>query len=259
MRQADRLDTILERVREDAQVDVNGLVDALGASPATVRRDLDLLAERGLVTRTHGGARKRDSIAYDLPLRYRSANGGEAKAAIAAAAASLIRPGQVVGLSGGTTVTRIADTLAHSPFSKELTVVTNAVDIASQLAMNSDIRVLVVGGVLNPGTYELVGPMAHQSLSGLWLDLAFIGADAFDRSGATTRSEEEAFINRLMASRAETGILTASSSKYGTRTMASIGGPEVFSTVITDDGLDEADRAELEASGFEVQTASDPE
>ncbi|RDB47297.1 DeoR/GlpR transcriptional regulator [Tsukamurella tyrosinosolvens] len=255
MRQSERLDRILEMLRGDAQVDVTTLVNALEVSPATARRDLDLLTERGLAERTHGGARRKESIAYDLPLRYRSTSGNEAKAAIATEAVAMLRPGQVVGLSGGTTVTRIADTLARTTFAPDLTVVTNAVDIASRLALNSAMKVLVVGGVLNPGTYELVGPIAYQSLSALTLDIAFIGADAFDLAGASTASEEEAFINRLMATRARHGVLTASAAKFGTRAMASIGGADILTTVITDHTLSDSQLTDLEGADFEVRRA----
>ncbi|NKF30621.1 DeoR/GlpR transcriptional regulator, partial [Pseudomonas sp. BGM005] len=136
MKRAARLNAILDLLAADGEVNVDELVERFGASAATTRRDLDSLAEQRLLTRTHGGAVAHD-VAYELPIRYRSHQRTQQKASIAQAAAALVAPGMVVGLSGGTTTTAIAaalaarDDLSAGP---GITVVTNAVNIAAQLA-----------------------------------------------------------------------------------------------------------------------------
>src|SRR5436190_2322721 len=107
MRQADRLSAIIERLASDGAVDVADLVDRLGASPATVRRDLQLLEEQRMLSRTHGGAVARD-VLYELPLRYKAARHQEEKKRIAAKAAARVSDGSVIGFTGGTTTTEVA-------------------------------------------------------------------------------------------------------------------------------------------------------
>ncbi|GAA3835296.1 DeoR/GlpR family DNA-binding transcription regulator [Brevibacterium ammoniilyticum] len=252
----DRLDRILARLDRDSTVGVEALSEELGVSLATVRRDLDVLEGRRLLERTHGGASRRN-VDYDLSLRYKEAAATEAKAAIARVAIDRIAPGSTVGLSGGTTTFMVADALSQrDDLLHDLTIVTNAVDIANKLAVHPGIKVIVCGGVINTSSFELVGSFVDAVLRGIWLDLAFIGVHAFSASaGGTTANEDEAYVNRLMAQRAERAVVVADSSKYGRRSFASVGGTEVFGEIITDDSLGEEALSELTAAGFTVDLA----
>lgn len=257
MNRAGRLSAILDLLAEHGEVSVDQLVESLGASAATTRRDLDSLAERRLLTRTHGGA-VAQSVAYDLPIRYRSHLGTGAKERIAATAASLVEPGQVVGLSGGTTTTAIAAALAarEDLAAGGLTVVTNAVNIAAQLAMRPEFKVVVTGGVIHASSFELVGPFVEQLLTGIRLDIAFIGVNGLSAAdGATTHDEAEALVNRMMAERATRAVIVADASKVGRAAFAHVGGSGLFPGVITDAGVADADRTALADAGFEVRTA----
>ncbi|WP_314097945.1 DeoR/GlpR family DNA-binding transcription regulator [Microbacterium foliorum] len=258
MKRAARLNAILDRLAADGEVNVDELVDRFGASAATTRRDLDALAEQRLLTRTHGGA-VAHSVAYELPIRYKSHQRTQQKESIAQAAAALVAPGMVVGLSGGTTTTAIAaalaarDDLAVGP---GITVVTNAVNIAAQLATRPDIKVVVTGGVIHSRSYELVGPFVEQLLRGVRLDIAFIGVNGMDAAaGATTQDEREAAVNRMMAERARRAVVVTDSSKLGTVAFAAVGGAELFPVLLTDDGADAATLADLRAAGYEVLTS----
>jgi len=258
MKRAARLNAILDLLAADGEVNVDELVERFGASAATTRRDLDSLAEQRLLTRTHGGA-VAHSVAYELPIRYKSHQRSQQKESIAQAAAALVAPGMVVGLSGGTTTTAIAaalaarDDLAAGP---GLTVVTNAVNIAAQLATRPDIKVVVTGGVIHSRSYELVGPFVEQLLRGVRLDIAFIGVNGMDaEAGATTQDEREAAVNRMMAERARRAVVVTDSSKLGTVAFAAVGGAELFPVLLTDDGADAASLAGLRAAGYEVLTA----
>ncbi|MFD5214045.1 DeoR/GlpR family DNA-binding transcription regulator [Microbacterium sp. NPDC058345] len=257
MNRAARLTAILDLLAEQGEVSVEQLVDRFGASAATTRRDLDSLAERRLLTRTHGGA-VAQSVAYELPIRYKSHHATGAKERIAAAAAALVAPGQVVGLSGGTTTNAIATALAARDdlTGAGLTVVTNAVNIAAQLAMRPEFKVVVTGGVIHSRSFELVGPFVEQLLGGVRLDIAFIGVNGMDAaSGATTHDEAEAAVNRMMAERAERAVVVADASKLGRAAFAHVGGPELFPVVLTDAGADAAQRAALAEAGYEVRAA----
>jgi len=257
MNRAARLTAILDLLAAQGEVSVDQLVDRFGASAATTRRDLDSLAERRLLTRTHGGA-VAQSVAYELPIRYRSHLGTGAKERIAVAASALVEPGSVVGLSGGTTTNAIATALAARDDLAEhgLTVVTNAVNIAAQLAMRPEFKVVVTGGMIHPRSFELVGPFVEQLLAGIRLDIAFIGVNGLSAAdGATTHDEAEAAVNRMMAERASVAVAVADASKVGHAAFAHVGGAELFRTVITDAAVPAPQRDALTDAGYEVRIA----
>ena len=255
MKRAARLSAILDLLAAQGEVTIDQLVERFGASPATSRRDLDSLAEQRLLTRTHGGA-VAQSVAYELPVRYKSHLRTHAKERIAHAAAALVEPGATVGLSGGTTTTAIAAALAAREDLGEITVVTNAVNIAAQLATRPDIKVVVTGGVIHSRSYELVGPFVEQLLAGVHLDVAFIGVNGIAAdAGATTHDEREAAVNRMMAERATRAVIVADSDKAGAVAFAHVGDAGLFPLLITDVGIEDAAADELAGAGFEILRA----
>ena len=261
MNRAERLNSVLAMLAQTGQVDIDDIVAALGVSHATARRDLDTLDEQQLLTRTRGGAIGR-SVAYDLPLRYKYQQNSEQKQQIALAASALVPRGSVVGLCGGTTSTAIAnelslraDLIEPSP-RPTLTVVTNAINIAAQLAMRPQIKTVVTGGVVHTRSYELVGSYSDLVLGNISLDIAFIGINGMHPViGPTTHDEREASVNSLMAARAARAILVADSSKIGKKAFATMGGPRQFGTLITDSGITDHQRGELVDRGYEVIVA----
>jgi len=255
MNRAQRLNSVLAMLAEAGQVDVADIVAELGVSPATARRDLDTLAEQQHLTRTHGGAISQP--VYDL--RYKHQQNSEQKQRIALAASALVQRGAVIGLCGGTTSTAVANVLASRADLREagpeptLTVVTNAINIAAQLAMRPQIKTVVTGGVLHSRSYELVGNYTEAVLGSVTLDLAFIGVNGIDPVlGPTTRDEREATVNRLIASRAMRVVVVADSSKIGKKAFATMGDARLFGTLITDDGITAEQRTELTEHGYEV-------
>jgi DeoR family transcriptional regulator, aga operon transcriptional repressor len=263
----ERMNALLELLGERRRVDVEEAATALEVSAATMRRDMDTLAEQQLLTRTRGGA-VLSSVAYDLPIRYKRGHHAVQKQAVAQAAARMVGRGDVVGLSGGTTTTEIARTLATRPEFAEpasgadaqLTIVTNSLNIANELAVRPQIKIVVTGGVAHSRSFELSGPFSELVLRQLTLDIAFIGVNGIDpRWGATVEDEAEATTNRLMARRAAHAVVVADSSKVGVRCFAHVGGPDVFSTFVTDAGVDETAREELTSGGLRVVTATEPE
>ncbi|MDR5700482.1 DeoR/GlpR family DNA-binding transcription regulator [Agromyces aerolatus] len=261
MNRAERLNTLLDMLAETGRLEVDDLVAKLGVSAATARRDLDTLAAQQLLSRTHGGA-VAQSVAYDLPLRYKQERQASEKNEIAQVASSLVPTGAVVGLCGGTTSTAIANALAAradllepSPH-PNLTVVTNAINIAAQLAMRPQIKVVVTGGVVHSRSYELVGPYSDMVLERITLDIAFIGVNGIDPvMGATVHDEGEASINSLMARRAARAVVVADSSKIGRKAFATMGGAHLFGTLITDRGITDKQKAAFTELGIEVLVA----
>jgi DeoR family transcriptional regulator of aga operon len=231
MRQADRLTAVLERLSQNGSLGVVELAADLHVSPATVRRDLQLLEEQHLLSRTHGGA-VANGVVYELPLHYRSARHGEEKRRIAREAASRVAEGTAIGLTGGTTTTEVARAIVALP---RLTVVTNSLSIASELAVRPNLKLVVTGGVARVESYELVGPLAEASLAGLNVDQVFVGVDGISaRAGLTTHHEVEAHTNRALISCARRVVVVADSSKIGQVAFARICELDRVDELITD-------------------------
>jgi DeoR family transcriptional regulator, aga operon transcriptional repressor len=247
MRQSDRLDTILTRLSERGSVGVTGLAQDLGVSMATIRRDLELLESQRLLSRTHGGAVSH-GVLYELPLRYRSGRHEAEKRRIAEAAAARLGDARVVGLTGGTTTTEVARRIAGL----SLTVVTNALNIAAELAVRPNLKLVVTGGVARPESYELVGPLADATLDDLNIDVVFVGVDGASSAGMTTHHEVEAHTNRRMIERARRVVVVCDASKVGRSALAVICRPRDVDELITAGSTDGTRLEELRAAGVGV-------
>jgi len=247
VRRSDRLDGILAELSENGSVSARDLVLRFDASPATIRRDLELLEEQKLLTRSHGGAVANGTV-YELPVRYRSDHRAEEKRRIADAALERIDGAQTICFSGGTTTTEVARRLRG----RSLTVVTNAVNIASELVISETIRLVLTGGVARPQTYELIGPLAEQSLEKLNMDVTFLGVDGINPAGVTTHDEVEAQTDRKMVERATRVIVVCDSSKIGRAALSEICPLTEVDELITDTGAPAAEIKALRAAGIEV-------
>ncbi|WP_445399275.1 DeoR/GlpR family DNA-binding transcription regulator [Streptomyces sp. LE64] len=253
-----RWKALLDLLVEHGRLDVEEAAAALSVSAATIRRDFDQLAEQQMLVRTRGGA-VLHGVSYELPLRYKSARRAPEKQRIAEAAAGLIAPGEAVGLTGGTTTTEVARALAVRPDlasgSPALTIVTNALNIANELAVRPQFKIVLTGGVARPQSYELTGPLADTVLRQLSVDVAVLGVVAFDAlHGAAAHHEGEAATNRLLCERAERVVVVADSSKLGTRAFAHIRPARGVDALITDRAADPEQVARFEEAGITVLT-----
>lgn len=258
-----RWNALLEIVADDGRVEIDTAAARFAVSPATIRRDLDHLADQQLVVRTRGGA-VAHSVSYELPLRYKQTRHRDAKERIAKVVAGLVAPGSVVGLNGGTTTTEVARALAVAAAGariddgsgRGLTVVTNALNIAHELAVRPHVKLVVTGGVLRPQSYELVGPLTSPSLERLALDVAVLGVDGLTAdAGATTNDESEAAVSEAMAVRARTVVVVADASKLGRRAFARACELAAVDVVITDTSADPTIARDLRDTGVEVRLA----
>ena len=256
-----RLRTLIDLLAGQGRLSVAAAAHELGVSEATVRRDFTSLANQQLVTRTHGGV-VATSVAYDLPVRYRGGGDSDTKERIAALACDLVLPGQVVGFNGGTTTSATArrlaarTDLAESTAKPALTVVTNALNIATEMVLRPYIRTVSLGGVARSQSYELVGPMASSMLRELWLDHLILGVDGFTaEAGASCFHEGEASINALMVQQATVVTVVAAAEKLGRRSFARICETGAVDTLITDESADEQVVESLRANGLHVLIA----
>jgi DeoR family transcriptional regulator of aga operon len=157
-----------------------------------------------------------------------------------------------VGFTGGTTTTEVARVLMTRP---RLTVVTNALNIASELALRPDLRLIVTGGTARSESYELVGPLADLTLDGLNVDVAFVGVDGISvDAGLTTYHEVEAHTNRRLIGRAARVVVVADGSKVGRRALARIAGLDDIDELITDGSADSSELSRLLDAGVVVTT-----
>ncbi|MEV3973282.1 DeoR/GlpR family DNA-binding transcription regulator [Streptomyces sp. NPDC050698] len=253
-----RWKALLELLVERGRLDVEDAAVELGVSAATIRRDFDGLAEQQMLVRTRGGAVVH-GVSYELPLRYKAARRVSEKQRIAKAVADLVAPGEAVGLTGGTTTTEVARALAVrgdlSSGSPALTVVTNALNIAGELAVRPQFKIVLTGGVARPQSYELVGPLADGVLAQITVDVAVLGVVAFDVThGAAAHDEAEAAINRLLCERAQRVVVAADSGKLGQRAFARICAAEAVDTLVTDTAAGAQTVRRFEEAGLRVLT-----
>ena len=246
----ERRRAILESVKRDGRVLVADLAHRFRTSQVTIRKDLEVLHEQRQLHRTHGGALPaRDRALDDPTLREKEQLHRREKMLIAAAAARMVQPGQVVILDSGTTATAVARALREL---YNLTIITNAVNIAAELAGTS-IEVILTGGTLRKNSFSLVGPMAEETLRHLNADLLFLGVDGFDvHYGLTTPNLLEAKVNRVMMAVAQRTVLVCDSSKFGRRSLSLIAPISSMHEIITDRGIPKSALQILKKAGIEV-------
>lgn len=239
-KQAARLKAILRDLQQDGSVSMDDLRSRHGASPATLRRDLQELETRGLLRRTHGGAMSIEPLFYE-PFRTSSSfqdlvtRQVEEKRRIGRAASELIRPGNTLSLTAGTTTAEVVRSL---PYDYDLKVITNTVNIAMELSKRRDVDVFVTGGHLRGDWFSLVGPTAIDVLRHAFVDIAFIGADGIDaRAGLTCRNSDEAAVNRVMVGQAKRCVAVVDSSKFGIVSEWQICQVAACESIVTDTGV----------------------
>jgi DeoR family transcriptional regulator of aga operon len=241
---------ILQRLHHDGRVLVSQLARDLEISPVTVRNDLNALAKDGLVLRAHGGAVKAESTLLDREVGEKAKLHAPEKLGIAAKAAALVSEGQCVVLDSGSTTTAVARAIKHL---KNLTVITNALNIAVELVDAPGVEVILTGGVLRRNSLSVVGHLGEDVLSELTADVLFLGVDGIDpQFGYTTPNLLEARVNQQMLRISREKIVVADSSKFGRRSLAVICSADKVQRVITDSGVERRWVEELTSMGVEV-------
>jgi DeoR family transcriptional regulator of aga operon len=244
----ERRQHILELIQHQGRALVSDLSEQLNISQITIRKDLDYLQSKGVIQRSHGGAlRVQSSALIDPTLQEKQKHNFREKERIAAAATKMVEEGQCVILDSGTTTTAVAERLKRF---KQLTVITNAVNIAAELA-GTDFEVILVGGTLRKNSFSLVGPLAEDNLEEMHADILFLGVDGFDLEvGITTPNFLESRVNRAMVKATRQVVAVCDSSKFNRRSLSRIAPPGAIHHVITDQNLPKDIQEALRAMGI---------
>jgi DeoR/GlpR family transcriptional regulator of sugar metabolism len=247
-----RQQAILERIRRTGGARVAELVQDLGVSDMTIRRDLEVLADRGLIEKVHGGATATGTGSTEEPgFAAKSVRQRAEKEAIARRAAQFVRPGSAVALSAGTTTWTLAHHLVDVP---DLTVITNSVRIADVFhrAARGDQTIVLTGGVRTPSD-ALVGPVAVAAVRSLNVDTLMLGVHGMGaRAGFTTPNLLEAETDRALVDAAHQLIVLADHTKWGTVGISTIAELSRAHVVISDTGLAEDAREQLSEHAGEL-------
>jgi DeoR family transcriptional regulator, aga operon transcriptional repressor len=244
-----RLNQILSAVVARGHIDVSSLASEFGVSRATIRRDLEALQKQRLVSRTHGGATIHAAF-NDLPLSYKTAQDLPAKQRIARCAVEFLAGARVIGTTGGTTVSQFARLLSNRD---ELTIVTNALNVAADLLGNPRLRVLMAGGEVRGSSQESVGLSAEAFVSNYNIDVAFLGVDGVDAlAGCTNYDAAGARVNAMLCQRARQRIVLADATKIGRVTLAQVCGMPEVDILITDARAPEAQLTQIRSQGCRV-------
>jgi DeoR family transcriptional regulator of aga operon len=213
-----RFTAILTALQKSGSVSVEELSKELDVSVVTIRRDLDALQTQGLLRRTHGGAVSIEPLFYEPFRNDRSFQAqverfADEKRRIGRAAAALIKEGEIIASTPGTTTTEV---IRGIPLNHKITVVTSTVNVAMELSKRKDLEVFVTGGHLHGDWFSLVGPTAAQSLSHVLIHTLFVGADGIDpKFGVSCYSSDEAQLNSAMVRHAQRRIAVIDHSKFG--------------------------------------------
>jgi DeoR family transcriptional regulator of aga operon len=241
---------ILQKLVENGQVDVNSLSKDLGVSEVTIRNDLTKLEEKKMLIRARGGAIKLDRVGTDFHLADKNKQHLEEKKRIGEKAASLIEEGDTIILDSGTTTIEITRHLSRL---NNLTIITNALNVATVLVEHKNTNVIIPGGFLKKNSFSLVGSSAEESFRNYFCDKLFIAVDGFSTThGISTPSIEEAHLNRIMIEISKKVIVVADSSKFLKRSFALIAPVSKVDVVITDKGILPEDQKKLESQGIEL-------
>lgn len=244
-----RLEKIRQIVSRDKSVYVEDIVAKFKVSAVTARKDLKALELMNVLVRTHGGAMVAESTTLDLPLYEKQKIRTKEKIRIAQQANKLITEGDVVILDNGSTSTFIARELKERT---GITIITNAVNIASELA-SGKLDIILTGGNLRQQSYSLIGPLAEASLKDMTADKYFMSVDGIDfQHGFTTPNILETKISQTMMKAAQQIIVVADSSKFGRRRTGIICGVKEVNSLITNDDISKENRNALKKLGVEL-------
>jgi DeoR family transcriptional regulator, aga operon transcriptional repressor len=246
----DRRVVILQKLGQFGQVDVISLSKELGVSEVTIRNDLTRLEEKKMLIRARGGAIKVDGVGTDFHLSDKNKQHLDEKRRIGQVAAGLIEDGDTIILDSGTTTIEITK---HISRLSNLTIITNALNVANELAELENTNVIIPGGFLRKNSLSLIGSTAEENFKNYFCDKLFLAVDGFSTThGLSTPNPEEAHLNRIMIEISKKVIVVADSSKFLKRSFALIAPISKVDTVVTDAEISSEDHKRLENAGIEV-------
>ncbi|QEY19808.1 DeoR/GlpR transcriptional regulator [Psychrobacillus sp. AK 1817] len=222
---------IIDELSIKGKVEILELVELLGVSAMTIRRDLDELEKQKKLIRTHGGAALPQAIIGEQSYEQKLSEAHIQKKEIAQIAVGLVKDGMRILLDSGTTTLEIARLLKSRT---NITVVTNDIKIAAELT-DSNLEVILLGGKIQNGVGAILGSYAEQMLKNIHVDILFLGAHAVHASlGISSATFEKASIKKEMINVSEAVYLTVDAHKFGKKAFAKIAGVDSVTGIITD-------------------------
>ena len=245
---------ILERFQEKKYVEVSDLCKSLNVSAVTIRKDLRILEEKGLLFRTHGGASLDNPYINDRPVNEKEKSSVAEKKKIAEAAAQLILENDSIMIASGTTVQALARCIRPKG---KLTVITSSLNVTLELIKFREVEVLQLGGYVRHSSSSVVGNYAAYILDNISCSKLFLSVDGIDLEyGLSTTHLEEAQLNKRMLTAAQKIILLVDSSKFGKKSFAKICDLEQIDEIITDRGISLSLIEKLEEKGITVTVSN---
>jgi DeoR family transcriptional regulator of aga operon len=253
----ERQQLILEAVEDSRQVTVAELSNRFDVSEVTIRRDLRELAAQGVLRRAHGGAVASIPAPPEPPVVQRMIQAENCKECIGRAAATLVSDGDSVFIGSGSTTTFVAQHLVNHT---DLTVVTNALTIATELAAAEGVTLVVTGGMMRASELSLVGHITEQALREVRVDKVIMGMRAISlQAGMTNDYLPEVMTDRTIIEMASELILVADHTKFGKIASAYVAPVERVTTLVTDIGIDPETLTHLRHMGIRVIVADEGE
>ncbi len=247
---AERHKYIKEQMAKNGFIRVQDIADQLGVTGATIRKDLRILESQNVLYRTHGSASPVKPHVMDISITEKQTQNISPKRMIALAAQNTIKPDDAIILASGSTVTAFAEIL--QPMGS-LNVVTPSLGIAVLLNEKENIKVIVLGGEMYKNSLSVRGVYAEQGLSNVSCSKLFIGCDGIDfESGITCATIQEARLTKAMMKAASKTVVLADSSKFGRRGFGKIGEIEDIDIIITDSGISDTLKEQIEEAGVQV-------
>jgi DeoR/GlpR family transcriptional regulator of sugar metabolism len=246
----ERHQQIVALLENQGSVTVTDLVSRFGTSEMTIRRDLDILEQRFLLRRVHGGAISARGSSYEPPYITRSMENSDIKQRIGKAAAALIKSGDSISLDTGTTTYEVARNIRDV---QDLTVITHSYPIASLLIENLHNRLICTGGIVRSGELSMVGDLAIRTYQEYFVDKLFLGVGGIDiKIGLTEFNLDDTLVKRAMVQNAKEVIVVADSSKFNQIAFTLVAPIKVVRKIVTDSSLDSSLVVQLEKEGIEV-------
>jgi DeoR family transcriptional regulator of aga operon len=247
---AERRNSIIHKIESRGSVRVDDLSEEFDVSSVTIRNDLDFLEEKELIHRTYGGALLRNNVYKDPSIEEKRKINIEEKSRIGRYAASLVKKGESIILDSGSTTREIALRLKDK---SDITILTNAINIALELAGSTKLQTMLTGGMLRNKSYSLVGPEAEKTMQSYYFDKLFLGVDGMDLNhGLTTANPQEAQLNRIMVERSNNVIAVTDSAKFGRHSFSYICDLNLIDMIITDEKIPSEIEESLNKQQIEV-------
>jgi len=240
---------ILELLTESKRVEVSSLAEKIGVSQVTIRTDLNELERRGIIKREHGYAVLRS----DADISGRIAYHYETKRLIASKAAELVHDGETVMIESGSCCALLAEELVKSK--NGVTIITNSAFIAGYIRLNSQAKVILIGGIYQNDSQVMVGPMVKQCAENFFVDKLFVGTDGYTgRIGFTNSDQMRAQAVRDMALQAEQVVILTESNKFNQKGAVPLQLSNHIKIVITDTGISNEAQQDLKEHGISILT-----